>query len=152
MVFSGLHVFGILTSSVMPLSRSASIHSHTFSVLDSLSQNSISDKNITSISANVNVCHGQLTFLQLPAETEVLTMELPDDRELHFVIVLGKYNMARTGVSLIFLICTCLQVWLALHTHSMWLLREICADGVSLTALGKDFYNWKPLSPVSMKT
>lgn len=91
----------------MPLSRSVSIQSHSLSVLDSLSQNSVTDKNILSILANVNVCHGQLTFLQLPAEVEVLTIESPDDRELHFVIALGKYNMARTGVSLIFLICTC---------------------------------------------
>lgn len=34
-------------------------------------------------------------------------MELPDDTELRFVIALGKHNMARTGVSLIFLICIC---------------------------------------------
>lgn len=135
----------------MPLSRSVSIHSHRFSVLDSLSRNSVSDKNIISISSNVNVCHGQLTFLQLPAEVEVLTIELPDDRELHFVIALGQYNMPRTGVSLFFLICTCQQVWLPLHTHSMWLLREISADGVSLCALGKGFYTQKPLSSVSMK-
>lgn len=88
----------------MPSSRSVSIHSHSFSAL---SQNSVSDKQTLSISTSVNVCHGQLTFLQLPAEVGVVTTESPDDRELFLVIALGKYNMARTGVGLIFLICTC---------------------------------------------
>lgn len=34
----------------------------------------------------------------------------------------------------------------------MWSFREISADGVSPCAFAKDFYNYKLLSPVSMKT
>lgn len=147
MFFSGLHVFRIQN---LQCGAFKQVSLNTLTLI--FTQNSVSDKNIVSISANVNVCHGQLTFQQLPAEAEVLTIELPDDRELCSVIALGKYSMARTGAILIFLVCTCQQVWLPLHTHSMWSFREISTDGVSLCALAKDFYNQKPLSPVRMKT
>lgn len=95
---------------------------------------------------------GKPPFSNYHLKWKVLIIHLLDETELHSINMLGKYNMARTGVGLIFIIFICKQVWLPLHTHLMWSFREISADGVSLCMhLSKIFYNLKPLSPTNTK-